>query len=99
MLTTIDGVQTLISDDSISLEEATYYVRYVLKHQKGEVLKIWISLTDDGEVQLDYDAIEQKFERIRRITGYLVGTVDRWNNAKRAELRERVKHDGGDSNE
>ena len=32
------------------------------------------------------------FERIRRITGYLVGTTDRWNNAKRAEERDRVKH-------
>ena len=35
---------------------------------------------------------EPKFERIRRITGYLVGTTDRWNNAKRAEERDRVKH-------
>lgn len=33
-----------------------------------------------------------KFERIRRITGYLVGTVERFNNAKRAEVRDRVKH-------
>ena len=33
-----------------------------------------------------------KFERIRRITGYLVGTLDRFNNAKRAEERQRVKH-------
>lgn len=32
------------------------------------------------------------FERIRRITGYLVGTVDRFNNAKRAEERDRIKH-------
>ena len=32
------------------------------------------------------------FERIRRITGYLVGTVDRFNNAKRAEEHDRVKH-------
>lgn len=32
------------------------------------------------------------FERIRRITGYLVGTTDRWNDAKRAEEKERVKH-------
>ena len=31
-------------------------------------------------------------ERIRRITGYLVGTTDRFNNAKRAEERDRVKH-------
>ena len=34
----------------------------------------------------------EKFERIRRITGYLVGTLDRFNDAKRAEESERVKH-------
>ena len=33
------------------------------------------------------------FERIRRITGYLVGSVDRWCNAKKAELKDRVKHE------
>ena len=33
-----------------------------------------------------------KFERIRRITGYLVGTLDRFNDAKAAEERDRVKH-------
>ena len=33
-----------------------------------------------------------KFERIRRVTGYLVGTLDRFNDAKRAEERDRVKH-------
>ncbi len=33
-----------------------------------------------------------KFERIRRITGYLVGTIDRFNNSKRAEERDRIKH-------
>ena len=32
------------------------------------------------------------FERIRRITGYLVGTMEKWNNAKRAEEHDRVKH-------
>ena len=32
------------------------------------------------------------FQRIRRITGYLVGTLDRFNDAKRAEERDRVKH-------
>ena len=36
------------------------------------------------------------FERIRRITGYLVGTIDRFNDAKRAEEREHVKHITGD---
>ena len=33
-----------------------------------------------------------KFQRLRRITGYLVGTLDRFNNGKRAEERDRVKH-------
>ena len=33
-----------------------------------------------------------EFERIRRITGYLVGTVDRFNNAKKCEVNDRVKH-------
>ncbi len=37
---------------------------------------------------------EHKFERIRRITGYLVGTLDRFNTGKRAEERDRVKHSG-----
>ena len=35
---------------------------------------------------------EHRFERIRRITGYLVGSLDKWNNGKRAEERDRVKH-------
>ena len=34
------------------------------------------------------------FERIRRITGYLVGTMDKWNDAKKCEEAERVKHGG-----
>lgn len=46
------------------------------------------------EKQTDKQMIGEgvKFERIRRITGYLVGTLDRFNNAKRAEERDRVKH-------
>lgn len=40
---------------------------------------------------------DQPFERIRRITGYLVGTLDKWNDAKKAEERDRVKH-GVDTN-
>lgn len=40
----------------------------------------------------EYENNEVGFERIRRITGYLVGTVDRFNNGKKAEERDRVKH-------
>ncbi|HIT37923.1 MAG TPA: hypothetical protein IAB59_05560 [Candidatus Onthousia faecipullorum] len=36
----------------------------------------------------------EKFERIRRVTGYLAGDVSRFNNAKRAEEKDRVKHSG-----
>lgn len=38
-----------------------------------------------------------KFQRTRRICGYLVGTIDRWNNAKLKELADRVKHNTGES--
>ena len=44
-------------------------------------------LPENGMVGADV-----KFDRSRRITGYLVGTTDRFNNAKRAEERDRVKH-------
>ena len=44
-------------------------------------------LPENGMVGADV-----KFDRIRRNTGYLVGTTDRFNNAKRAEERDRVKH-------
>ena len=40
-----------------------------------------------------------RFERIRRITGYLVGTVDRFNDAKKAEVEDRVKHISVDNND
>lgn len=39
------------------------------------------------------------FERIRRITGYLVGTMDRFNTAKRTEVNDRVKHGMCEANE
>ena len=41
---------------------------------------------------------DSPFERVRRITGYLVGTLDRFNDAKRAEVRDRVQHGLGGSN-
>lgn len=36
------------------------------------------------------------FERLRRITGYLVGTVERWNDGKKAELKDRIKHESNE---
>ena len=47
---------------------------------------------DGEEIELHYDFGPQRFQRIRRITGYLVGTLDRFNDGKRAEEHDRVKH-------
>ena len=66
-----------------------------LEWKLGEEVKNLISVTavsGDDAFDVRYELRQPKFERIRRITGYLVGTTDRWNNAKRAEERERVKH-------
>lgn len=52
-----------------------------------------IDITVDGDfVDMTYHWQTVPFERIRRITGYLVGTLDRFNNGKRAEEADRIKH-------
>lgn len=52
-----------------------------------------VEVLSEDEVHITYHILsERPFERVRRITGYLVGTLDRWNNAKRAEERDRIKH-------
>lgn len=52
-----------------------------------------MEITVDGEyVDIAYQFDPVPFHRVRRITGYLVGTLNRFNNAKRAEERDRVKH-------
>ena len=78
----------------MSAKEHDAYINMV-KEKAGnkKVLAIAVMKADDGHVDVDYVVeSDTKFERIRRITGYLTGTVDRWGNAKRAELRDRVKH-------
>ena len=56
-------------------------------------MRIEIDKEDSEFVKLDYDLIPEKpFKRLRRITGYLVGHMERWNNAKSAEEKDRVKH-------
>lgn len=50
---------------------------------------------DSAQIHVDENGMVGegvKFERIRRITGYLVGTIDRFNNAKRCEEHDRLKH-------
>ena len=72
----------------ISEHEKLLYVRKAEKEHPGTTE---LDIVVDGEyVDLYYHI--QPFERIRRITGYLVGTTDRWNDAKLDELHDRVKH-------
>ena len=81
----------IITHGDVTNEEAEKYVEYLEKkhHRKLERLEI----TPDGEfVGLDYKFVPVSFERIRRITGYLVGDMNKWNDGKTAEERDRVKH-------
>lgn len=75
-------------------KEIRVYINYMSKqHPDITTGTIDIVLTEDGEdVELTLTPDPVRFERIRRITGYLVGDVSRWNNAKQAELKDRVKH-------
>ena len=84
------------ADEALGMdeEEAARYVAYVKKQTGRPVKEIIVSDAGDGDVTLRYELQTEKFERIRRITGYLVGTIDRWNDAKRYEEHERVKHAG-----
>ena len=58
----------------------------------GRLSSLSIHATQSGDVLLDYAVKPPQFERIQRITGYLFGTTDCWNNGKKAEMRDRVKH-------
>ena len=99
----IDGVSIQINGiDDLSVHEAKNYIDLVVKKVQENARKNLSSITvtkqEDGRIKLDYAIQHEKFERIRRITGYLVGTMDKWNNAKRAEESERVKHLAGEDN-
>ena len=87
---TIDGIYVTASEE-LTEEELKQYVTDLREHY---LLAKSMRFELDGEyVNVEVHTANRPFERIRRITGYLVGTMDKWNNAKRAEERERVKHD------
>ena len=73
-------------------KEAANYVNYVKERISTPIKDITVELCKDGMVDVHYNARGEKFERIRRITGYLTGDLASWNDAKRAEESERVKH-------
>ncbi len=85
-------MQVQVTGGQISPQEVEAYKQRAAEkypHADVEALDIHV----DGEyVDLTYHLAPQPFTRIRRITGYLVGDMSRWNNAKRAEAQDRVKH-------
>lgn len=80
-----------VHNGEIGEKEQKVYIDRGL-HKFGDSLE-GIDITLDGDnAELAYTLKSAPFERIRRITGYLVGTLDKWNDAKRAEESQRVKH-------
>lgn len=91
----LDNIQIVVNGcEGMQDKEIRAYINKV-RPEKGVVLKklnITIMPSDPDNVVLDWETDKKHFERIRRITGYLVGSMDRWNAAKRAEEHDRLKH-------
>lgn len=79
--------------DCMTNEEALKYALYLSEKYRRKLETLIITL-DGDDVELQYKFTEVPFERIRRITGYLVGTTEKWNDAKTAELNDRITHGG-----
>ena len=76
---------------TLSPEEEQAYIHWAT--EKYGVEPVSMEIEFDGEfANVRTNLGKRPFERIRRITGYLVGTLDRFNDAKAAEERQRVKH-------
>ena len=81
-----------VTGGPLSQYEIDTYVAHLKENNPDKYIKT-VDFTVDGEfvdAKFTYGCVP--FERIRRITGYLVGTVDRFNNGKRAEVEDRVTH-------
>lgn len=86
---------TVKVNGNLTQKEVDTYVEQIKEKNPDKCFKT-IELTVDGDyVNVNYTYDTTSFERIRRITGYLVGTLDRFNNAKRSEVEDRVKHNIG----
>ncbi len=81
-----------VTNGTLSQHEIDYYVEQARKKFPDKEITA-IDFEVDGEyVNCAYYFETEPFQRIRRITGYLVGTLDRFNNAKRSEEADRIKH-------
>ncbi len=85
-------VNVNITGGELTEHEIDYYVSSAKKKYPDKIITSIDFEVDGDYVNCSYHFRNPSFQRIRRITGYLVGTLDRFNNAKRAEESERVKH-------
>lgn len=82
-----------VENGILKQKEIDAYAKMAQDKHGDKLIGLKIEVENDDEVTLTYILKNDvPFERIRRITGYLVGTLDKWNDAKRAEERDRVKH-------
>lgn len=85
-------MQVNVTGGTIGQEELDAYIaRANSKYAIGTVQALDIHV-DGDYVDLHYQLAPRPFSRIRRITGYLVGDMSHWNDAKAAEEHDRVKH-------
>lgn len=73
-------------------EEIEAYKEHARKKYPNDYIDELILTLDGDYVNMEIHKHAKPFDRVRRITGYLVGTLDRFNDGKRAEERDRVKH-------
>ena len=86
----------IVNPDNLADEFVQAEIAQVEKEKNRTVRKAEFYALPDGEnVKERFWFVPVKFQRIRRITGYLVGDLARFNDAKRAEVRDRVKHAAG----
>ena len=85
-------IRVQVVGGNISEAEQQAYVARAEQKYAGHLPESMVLHADGDYVDIEYHFAAQPFDRIRRITGYLVGTTARFNNAKRAEERDRVKH-------
>lgn len=85
-------VDVNIIGGKISQPEIDFYIDRARERYPEKRLRAIDLELDGGYINAKYHFSDEPFQRIRRITGYLVGTLDRFNNAKRAEEKARVKH-------
>lgn len=85
-------VEVNVTNGKLEQAEIDAYVQRGIDNNPKQKIKA-VNIEVDGDyVNIEYVFHEVPFQRIRRITGYLVGTMDRFNDAKSAEVADRVKH-------